>query len=655
MKKIKFKDKNIPIILIILVIITIFAIGSYALLLWTSKDNTELTMRIGEVAEVVFAQSEDDNDATDGMTINGNQVTISNMGPVFDYEKDGEIVEFSIRNLLGYELLFSSKFHVNTISDNLKSESFKLAVLYSEDGKNYNKINDINFVNASNNSDLNLFTDLPIAFKGYFKVIFYLEGNSITDSQVQGGSLSGYISADAGKEIIVTDEVLLENLVSADQPYSWSSNTSGQTNLVLQPGEYLLQVWGAQGGSYNTTYVGGMGGYSYGTLTLTEETNIQAYVGGQAGAHSTTSGTSNAGGYNGGGAGYTYKSGSFLATTVYGLGGGGASDIRIASNSLNARVIVAGGGSGSNFSDGFLSDTGSNGYHGGGATSGGSETAMQATQTAAGTSGSFGTGASTSGSGGPGGGGGWYGGGVTGGGSGYVYTSSTASDCPDCKLNSSYYLKDAATIAGDQSFTDYDGTTVTGHSGNGAIKITGTVYATYNIPTVRKLTDLTIMKGQYVDLTKNIMTKCAEGTSDCIYMGPEITDTSTLEVGTHTIYYIIKDSEYNRYKYPRTITVTESFESNTAGMTSLTLGPGTYKLEVWGAEGGYAYTYTSYKGGNGGYSYGNLTLTENVIFLLILVVKVIQGLIQVQLKWVVLMVEELLDMSEVVLVEEPLI
>lgn len=77
------------------------------------------------------------------------------------------------------------------------------------------------------------------------------------------------------------------------------------------------------------------------------------------------------------------------------------------------------------------------------------------------------------------GGGGWYGGGAGGavsgggGGSGYVYTSSTASNYPSgCLLNSSYYLTDAQTIAGNTAFASPTGTNETGHTGNGYIRIT---------------------------------------------------------------------------------------------------------------------------------------------------------------------------------------
>lgn len=59
------------------------------------------------------------------------------------------------------------------------------------------------------------------------------------------------------------------------------------------------------------------------------------------------------------------------------------------------------------------------------------------------------------------------------GGSGYVYTSSTASNYPSgCTLNSSYYLTSAQTVAGNSSFPSTSGGTETGHSGDGYARIT---------------------------------------------------------------------------------------------------------------------------------------------------------------------------------------
>lgn len=244
--------------------------------------------------------------------------------------------------------------------------------------------------------------------------------------------------------------------------------------VILPAGNYKLECWGAQGGYRSSSTYGGKGGYSVGVITLSSLTTVYLYVGGSG----NTGGVN--GGFNGGGFRISYN------------GGGGASDVRIGNSSLYARVIVAGGGG----SDGAVSKTG---MYGGG-TSGGTATQSfgsgggGGTQTAGGVgSGNNNTG--TFGQGGKGwsyssgyagaGGGGWYGGGGSypdssgdddrggGGGSGYVYTSSTASNYPSgCLLNSSYYLTDAQTIAGNTSFTSPSGGTETGHSGNGYIRIT---------------------------------------------------------------------------------------------------------------------------------------------------------------------------------------
>ena len=115
--------------------------------------------------------------------------------------------------------------------------------------------------------------------------------------------------------------------------------TGAVQSVTLPKGVYKLEVWGAQGGSYGTNSTGGNGGYSIGIITLTAETVLYIYVGGQ-GTYNTTPRSFVAGGFNGGGkAGYHY-----------GGSGGGASDIRIGTDSLYSRVIVAGGaGGGSGF------------------------------------------------------------------------------------------------------------------------------------------------------------------------------------------------------------------------------------------------------------------------------------------------------------------
>lgn len=259
--------------------------------------------------------------------------------------------------------------------------------------------------------------------------------------------------------------------------------TGSVQTATLTPGRYKLECWGAQGGNgssngnSNIDAVGGLGGYSVGTITLSKTQKVYIYSGGKGQTKSNTGSYSTVnGGFNGGGSNYTCGSGG---------SGGGGSDIRIGTDSLYARVIVAGGGSGTGWTIKGAAGGGESGLSNYNSSSCGTQKNGGSTytpgQSGTVTVGSFGIGGNGSGSseGGSGGGGGWYGGGGagytggSGGGSGYVYTSTTASNYPSgCLLNSSYYLTEAQTIAGNKSFPSPTGSTETGHSGNGHVKIT---------------------------------------------------------------------------------------------------------------------------------------------------------------------------------------
>lgn len=279
-------------------------------------------------------------------------------------------------------------------------------------------------------------------------------------------------------------------------PYS-----GDKVSIVLPAGKYKLECWGAQGGYRSSTTYGGKGGYSKGTLVTESDIDVFLYAGGAGGSGNSGSNGVKLGGFNGGG--YRYKH----------PGGGGASDIRLGSDSLYARVIVAGGGGsdgatgkaggygggtvGESRSDSY-SAVSSYGGKGGNTTYSGYSSAYTIfTQATSGLTsnntayycGGFGFGGGgvyLSGGYGGAGGGGWYGGSGNvpdgsgdddrggGGGSGYVYTSATASQYPSgCMLTANNYLLDATTHAGNTSFANVAGTgNETGHTGNGAVKIT---------------------------------------------------------------------------------------------------------------------------------------------------------------------------------------
>lgn len=319
-----------------------------------------------------------------------------------------------------------------------------------------------------------------------------------TDSNLTWGRRSQTVSVQT-TDGQVTRQITVSQAGHPSKDYTYTGAVQSDT---LPAGTYKLECWGAQGGSYSTTYYGGKGGYSVGEITLEQDTTIYVYVGGQ-GTGGTSSG-SKAAGFNGGGAGYS------TSTTYLTGSGGGASDVRIGTDSLYARVIVAGGGGGFGSYNSTASNRKVGGYGGGtsGGTGGQYSTSYKAgtggTQTAKGTSYYSSTANSTTygtlpafGTGGAskntsyqiaGGGGGWYGGGYAGrgggagGGSGYVYNSSSKSSYPSgCLLNDSYLLANAETKAGNVSMPSTSGSTETGHEGNGYIRITNITQYTVTI------------------------------------------------------------------------------------------------------------------------------------------------------------------------------
>lgn len=193
---------------------------------------------------------------------------------------------------------------------------------------------------------------------------------------------------------------------------------SEQTYTVKLDGKYKLEVWGAQGGSYNSEYYGGYGGYSVGTIELKKNQMIYVYVGGQ-GTILNDNSDYIPGGFNGGGRGAN-KDANVISTS-----GGGATHVATKSGLLSSLegykdniLIVSAGGGGTSYQSGTYSGVGGSG--GGYIGSDGTNTMTDYKPGAGGTQ--------SSGGNSGGGGAGLYGGGASnqsgaGGGSSYIGNS----------------------------------------------------------------------------------------------------------------------------------------------------------------------------------------------------------------------------------------
>ena len=137
--------------------------------------------------------------------------------------------------------------------------------------------------------------------------------------------------------------------------------TGGEQNFTIPTtGIYKLEVWGAQGASYNNTYRGGYGGYSIGYIELNKDDILYINVGGKP-TNSTTINRATTGGYNGGG---NSTARGDLVTNA----GGGATHIALESgllktfqNKQDKLLIVTGGGGGSSYLNTSRNGTGGSG------------------------------------------------------------------------------------------------------------------------------------------------------------------------------------------------------------------------------------------------------------------------------------------------------
>ena len=359
----------------------------------------------------------------------------------------------------------------------------------------------------------------------------------------------------------------IEEQCDIELGYTWEFDYKEENNHGVEQtftpsctGYYKLEVWGAQGGSSGTNYPGGYGGYSKGTVKLNKDENVFINVGGQgkyAGGNKLTA----AGGYNGGGDGYT-DAGSY---TRYAGGGGGATHIALSSGLLTAfspdleeskhsnLLIVAGGGGGTwNTGSSSNWETRNPGHGGGfkGVTSSAVENGNY----------SYGLGGTQT--------------------SGNAFGKGENVPHPAGGAGGGYY--------GGQISSSFAAGGGSGYIGNE--KLFKKAMYCYECEENSSYATKTISTTVSSDIPISRTPKKNNGYGKITYIGSSIDMSIQYEEGDSWI-FDYKEVEGNGEEQVFTIPVN-----------------GIYKLEVWGAEGG---SYSTYLGGTGGYSVGQLSLNKN--------------------------------------------
>ena len=383
----------------------------------------------------------------DSITLNNGYADITNIQEYETYYFDAIKKEYSVDKLYLIDMSIEDKTfpnfnvilrkYINTI------KTSGLILLVQVNGSEYANIkvidDNIRLVGDAENEYITY-----VKLGGTFNEPGYISESGVVPTITWEPAFSSYTEGTYYVYYDFNGKILRRKVQVLELDKTFDYTGSEQTYTVKLDGKYKLEVWGAQGGSYNSEYYGGYGGYSVGTIELKKNQMIYVYVGGQ-GTILTDNSDYIPGGFNGGGRGAN-KDANVISTS-----GGGATHVATKSGLLSSLegykdniLIVSAGGGGTSYQSGTYSGVGGSGggyigsdgtntmtdYKpgaGGTQSSGGNSGGGVANNQERGTSGSFGQGGNGNYYSG-GGGAGLYGGGASnqsgaGGGSSYIGNS----------------------------------------------------------------------------------------------------------------------------------------------------------------------------------------------------------------------------------------
>ena len=176
MKLKKFMHNRIFIIVLVLMFIVVVSlVSSYAWFIWSSTDNTKLTVTIGELADVTFQTS--------------NQIN-TELTPVFNYY-DGEKTTFSInnKNTSGASIRYIVKLNMTTIPLEFRNASVMYTLI-----KNGNVVVTGDLSDATDGSTIEIYSDTLLSGVVPYELYLYIDGNIENNTSMIGKILTGNIT-----------------------------------------------------------------------------------------------------------------------------------------------------------------------------------------------------------------------------------------------------------------------------------------------------------------------------------------------------------------------------------------------------------------------------------------------------------------------------
>ena len=185
-KKIKklLNNKYFIVALVALLIVLVIGTGTYAWLTWSSPNTTKLTVKIGNIADVIFD--------------NGKEINTTSLAPVFTYDQ-GEKTSFSIvkrSTATSANIDYTITLNITSIAAELKVASFKYVLL---NGNQVVRQGD--FSSASSGGAISLSSSRLTDTRADFTFYIYIDGNTENNANMINKEFKATINVSASEAI----------------------------------------------------------------------------------------------------------------------------------------------------------------------------------------------------------------------------------------------------------------------------------------------------------------------------------------------------------------------------------------------------------------------------------------------------------------------